>query len=406
MIPAAIQAPQAVAETINSFCPPGLSVAPVGTTITLYRGASKTPFASFAYTGPDSVLGIVVATWRIALADHGQPVTNITNVTTATAEEMKGLADALDILGWNRACEPTSWVRSYLNIEQIKLSEAREATEVAERRAAQIANDAMPAGYKLVSYHHVTEAGATTIYHWVTPTEEGPQSAAPAEALRGAWEQVATGDRERALGFLDALCVLGYHPDMNLDEWTEARMKQRDGRTVRFVDAADKVVLAGEVLRYEAKHLGDRLEWEAEVLHEVDVPGLMRDMSADAKATRVTDEQRQSACFIVGDKVLAGPRWTGITWMSAKGRAKTCRIEGIHVHGRVVAAPDAEGKCGPDQMAIKVPTSPWNLPAKLVRRIHGKKTLSFHVGGGKVITGTVAKVDASAISSMLLYVAT
>jgi len=86
--------------------------------------------------------------------------------------------------------------------------------------------------------------------------------------------------------------------------------------------------------------------------------------------------------------------------MSKKGRAKTCRIEGMTFSVSNLASSD------PAHTVIKVPTSPWNLPAKLVRRIHGKKTLSFHVGGGKVITGTVAKVDASAISSMLLYVAT
>jgi len=176
MIPAAIQAPQAVAETINSFCPPGLSVAPVGTTITLYRGASKTPFASFAYTGPDSVLGIVVATWRIALADHGQPVTNITNVSP-DVEKMKALVDALEILGWSHALEPTAFARSYLVIEQQTLAEAREAAAQAESRVRALESE--------------------------------------------------SADR------LDALCVLGYHPDMNLDEWTEARVKQRDATESR-----------------------------------------------------------------------------------------------------------------------------------------------------------------------------
>jgi hypothetical protein len=150
------------------------------------------------------------------------------------------------------------------------------------------------------------------------------------------------------------------------------------GRTVRFVDAADKVVLAGEVLRYEAKHLGDRLEWEAEVLHEVlhEVNVAGHDATAGATAEK------------------AGPRWTGITWMSKKGRAKTCRIEGLTF------------SAGPLTTVIKVPTSPYDLPTKLVRHIHGKKTLAFHVGSGKVITGIVDMVDASAISSMLLFVAT
>lgn len=86
--------------------------------------------------------------------------------------------------------------------------------------------------------------------------------------------------------------------------------------------------------------------------------------------------------------------------MSSKGRAKTCRIEGITFSVSDLAP------AGLAPTVIKVPTSPWNLPAKLVRRIHAGEKLSFHVGGGKVITGCVAKVDASAISSMLLYVAT
>lgn len=179
----------------------------------------------------------------------------------------------------------------------------------------------------------------------------------------------------------------------------------KPGPTVRFVDADDKLVLAGKVIRYESKNItGDRLEWEAEVLHEVDVPGLMRDVTADAKAPRVTDEQRQSACFIVGDKVLAGPRWTGITWMSKKGRAKTFRIEDMMV--TAVASPKLNEAPAPASLVIKVPTSPWNLPAKLVRRIHAGKQLSFHIALGRVIKGSVVKVDASAISSMLLFVAT
>ena len=138
------------------------------------------------------------------------------------------------------------------------------------------------------------------------------------------------------------------------------------------------MVLAGEVLRYEAKHLGDRLEWEAEVLHEVlhEVNVAGHDATAGATAEK------------------AGPRWTGITWMSKKGRAKTCRIEGLTF------------SAGPLTTVIKVPTSPYDLPTKLVRHIHGKKTLAFHVGSGKVITGIVDMVDASAISSMLLFVAT
>lgn len=658
MIPAAIQAPQAVAETINSFCPPGLSVAPVGTTIALYRGASKTPFASFAYTGPDSVLGIVVATWRIALADHGQPVTNITNVTTAPTEETKALVDALDILGWNRACEPTAWVRSYLNVEQIKLSEALQATAQTEKLSAE-ANDALARqrvrarvlldALRKLGYHSdmnldewtearvkqrdATESRVRVLESEATALRESEQravdasmnqraeieeavgwcfanpgrglaaelandaakalqeklvaSAPEAKTLRWAMAQAMHIGAETAIRWAEnedrrlrrapgadealtsetataalrkeAIVVLGWdgmgdpkawadeqvrNPgtrsgapllpaldrilttagigrdrgdviervqaladqkegarqearvavDQNVKlvkamistpirrvtlpggtqvrylihdgtDWVEAparseqpktvqaplfaadgdtRFKIADARwwkrgettaqdrtgrvwisaisgscagmtglpfkpgaTVRFVDASDKLILAGKVVRYEAKNItGDRLEWEAEVLHEVDLPGQMRDMTSTTKAPPVTDEQRKTACFIVGDKVLAGPRWTGITWMSKKGRAKTCRIEGLQVHSRIDAVADAEGKCGPDHIVIKVPTSPWNLPAKLVRRIHAGKPLAVHVGPNAVFKGCVAKVDASAISSMLLYVAT
>ncbi len=729
MIPAAIPAPQAVAETINSHCPPGLSVAPVGTTIALYRGASKTAFASFAYTGPDSVLGIVVATWRIALAEHSQPVTNITNVSNSLAaadiEEMKARSDALQILGWpGGPVEPTSWARSYLNIEAMTLSEAREAAEKAEKLQAE----------------------------------------ASVELAR---------QRDRARALLDALRKLGYHPDMDLDEWAEARVKQRDATesSVRALesevaamraeidemlpagshdlDAVRKVLLAakgfdnstrstaqlaedvaarlaatgeeadhqlnraerldgsigqisaayfdagfgpsptnahaicnalacarkrGEALKllgwdgtgtpdgWAMRHLqkvceseslaqirgalqdalglvepkrplieliddlraqrdkirtecglrektstgitichdtayvysgrwarackvlgidpakeppadiagfiGDpvaRAEWqgmdlvavlrnamervppseveaavviarnhlrrgepssaqqvleraakleikpaganvrhvatstilkdgrvrvdfpspvhEAETKSEIqknarrwrehyekladalfgpgalaipieracvyavearrcveqsvaaikgqpadlDVPAgsvlrmppstvvvgvdhatgesvtCMRERDAEAGIAPADREAEKTAGFTIGSKETVGPRWTGITWMSKKGRAKTCRIEGLHIQGRrtaVVVEPE------PNQVVIKVPTSPWNLPAKLVRRIRAWEKLSFHIGGGKVITGCVAKVDASAISSMLLYVAT
>ena len=569
MIPAAIQAPQAVAETINSFCPPGLSVAPVGTTITLYRGASKTPFASFAYTGPDSVLGIVVATWRIALADHGQPVTNITNVSP-DVEKMKALVDALEILGWSHALEPTAFARSYLVIEQQTLAEAREAAAQAESRVRALESE--------------------------------------------------SADR------LDALSVLGYHPDMNLDEWTEARMKQRDATESRvrvlesevaalrdseqraveasvrqsktsedalraaqhesdigvitqayfaagfgpspatpggIASALDKARRRGDALRAlgwdglvdpetwarhcptenetlaqirgaileslglakqgtgrpiiellgelvdardKARHYADRArmnlddakKWEVRVLdgfralafsvdpalswpHPATLPTSMeikalcdraesarkgcpadkapigkdayigevtaRYESPDASPVdkdlgkpatigvrftmepgegvdvarvlstqirRVESDGGAKVRYMVHDgkewveaparaeqpktgataEKQAGPRWTGITWMSKKGRAKTCRIEGMTF------------SAGPLTTVIKVPTSPYDLPTKLVRHIHGKKTLAFHVGSGKVITGIVDMVDASAISSMLLFVAT
>ncbi len=533
MIPAAIPAPQAVAETINSHCPPGLSVAPVGTTIALYRGASKTAFASFAYTGPDSVLGIVVATWRIALAEHSQPVTNITNVSNSLAaadiEEMKARSDALQILGWpGGPVEPTSWARSYLNIEAMTLSEAREAAEKAEKLQAE----------------------------------------ASVELAR---------QRDRTRALLDALCKLGYHPDMDLDEWAEARVKQRDATesSVRALesevaamraeidemlpagshdlDAVRKVLLAakgfdnstrstaqlaedvaarlsatGDELERprdraakanadigvitqgyfaagfgpspatpggiagaldKARRRGDALRtlgwdgivdpetWarhcptESETLAQVRgallealglakqgtgrpiiellaelveardkarhyaeraFPGALGPVAqrlidnpsmqnigktatigvrivmdpkdgvdvARALSTPLTATPEKAAGFTIGSKETVGPRWTGITWMSSKGRAKTCRIEGITFSVSDLAP------AGLAPTVIKVPTSPWNLPAKLVRRIHAGEKLSFHVGGGKVITGCVAKVDASAISSMLLYVAT
>lgn len=684
MIPAAIQAPQAVAETINSFCPPGLSVAPVGTTITLYRGASKTPFASFAYTGPDSVLGIVVATWRIALADHGQPVTNITNVSP-DVEKMKALVDALEILGWSHALEPTAFARSYLVIEQQTLAEAREAAAQAESRVRALESESADRldALSVLGYHpdmnldewtearmkqrDATESRVRVLESEVAALRDSEQRAVEAsvrqsktseDALRAAQHEsdigvitqayfaagfgpspatpggIASaldkarrrGDALRALGWdglvdpetwarhcptenetlaqirgaileslglakqgtgrpiiellgelVDARDKARHYADrarMNLDDakkwevrvldgfralafsvdpalswphpatlptsmeikalcdraesarkgcpadkapigkdayigevtaryespdaspvdkeaprepslrtrWMalrdaavavatrledglaginnlseqnlgkpatigvrftmepgegvdvarvlstqiptpsalfaadgDSRFKIADarrwkrgasatqdrvgrvwatrisgscvgmtglpfkaGRTVRFVDAADKVVLAGEVLRYEAKHLGDRLEWEAEVLHEVlhEVNVAGHDATAGATAEK------------------AGPRWTGITWMSKKGRAKTCRIEGLTF------------SAGPLTTVIKVPTSPYDLPTKLVRHIHGKKTLAFHVGSGKVITGIVDMVDASAISSMLLFVAT
>lgn len=645
MIPAAIQAPQAVAETINSFCPPGLSVAPVGTTITLYRGASKTPFASFAYTGPDSVLGIVVATWRIALADHGQPVTNITNVSP-DVEKMKALVDALEILGWSHALEPTAFARSYLVIEQQTLAEAREAAAQAESRVRALESESADRldALSVLGYHpdmnldewtearmkqrDATESRVRVLESEVAALRDSEQRAVEAsvrqsktseDALRAAQHEsdigvitqayfaagfgpspatpggIASaldkarrrGDALRALGWdglvdpetwarhcptenetlaqirgaileslglakqgtgrpiiellgelVDARDKARHYADrarMNLDDakkwevrvldgfralafsvdpalsWPhpatlptsmeikalcdraesarkgcpadkapigkdayigevtaryespdaspvdkdlgkpatigvrftmepgegvdvarvlstqiptpsalfaadgDSRFKIADarrwkrgasatqdrvgrvwatrisgscvgmtglpfkaGRTVRFVDAADKVVLAGEVLRYEAKHLGDRLEWEAEVLHEVlhEVNVAGHDATAGATAEK------------------AGPRWTGITWMSKKGRAKTCRIEGLTF------------SAGPLTTVIKVPTSPYDLPTKLVRHIHGKKTLAFHVGSGKVITGIVDMVDASAISSMLLFVAT
>lgn len=131
MAPAAIQVPQVVAETINSFCPPGLSVARMGPNIGLHRGASKTPFASFVYYGPDSVLGIMVAIWRIAFSEKVQPVTNIN--TAPDDEATKSLSNALEILGWSRALDPTEFARSYLMIEQQTLAEAREAMAQAEK---------------------------------------------------------------------------------------------------------------------------------------------------------------------------------------------------------------------------------------------------------------------------------
>jgi hypothetical protein len=638
-IPASFPAPQAVVEVINSHCPPGFSVASVGASVSLYRGASKSPFAAFSYTGEGSALGIVVAIWRIALAEKAQPVTNITNVSNSLAaadiEEMKARGDALEILGWSATLEPTAWARSYLNIEQVTLANERERAEKAESRirvleseatalrdseqrtaeasfeqadaigVAQERIKALLAGLWKLSYHpemdldewiaarvkqrdqtegklaaahkaltilgwlpalsfepvlwaeskraeiygpanmnrraEIEEAvgwcftnpgrglaaelandaakalqeklaasapeaknlrwamaqamhiGAETAIRWAENEDRrlrrapGADEALAAETATAAlrkealvalgWDGMGdpkawavgsglssgrllnylqdalvtlgwggTGDPlEWAEQHIKALRTLGYRPQdwTTIEEWavvTHERHKQgirppesetlaqirgaleealgrvmgatcpiielvvalaaqRDGlrenlaRREREIGKMHETV--GVSFRDEAKNItGDRLEWEAEVLHEVDVPGHLRDFAGHGSpvpkieqtggvagdAPKVTDEQRQTACFIVGDKVLAvGPRWTGITWMSAKGRAKTCRIEGL------TAQLDPGMK---STWLIDVPS----LPPKLWRRIAGGSPVAFHVGEGRVLKGIALRI--------------
>lgn len=743
-IPASIPAPQAVVELINSHCPPGFSVSSVGASVSLYRGASKTPLAAFSYTGPDSVINIVVAIWRIALAEKG-PVTNITNVNGAEAaslavEQSKGYRDALEILGWPGACDPTAWARSYLNIEQVTLAEARQESALAAEklRTSETVRSSVSADLEQIwAAFTVAEgkdepASASSIAEFILAQEgakEALKSALAAEdkeraraekaesririleseatALRDSEQRAVDASVRQSKTSEDALRILGWngedHPEkwahdksraiqdaltearhqrdratqhegdigviaqayfaagfgpspatpggiasaldkarrrgdalralgwdglvdpetwarhcptenetlaqirgailealglakqgtgrpiiellgelvdardkarhyadrarMNLDDakkwevrvldgfralafsvdpaliwpnpatlptsmeikalcdraesarkgcpadkapigkdayigevtaryespdaspvdkeaprepslrtrWMalrdaavavatrledglaginnlseqnlgkpatigvrftmepgdgvdvarvlstplptpsalfaadgDSRFKIADarrwkrgasatqdrvgrvwathisgscvgmtglpfkaGRTVRFVDAADKVVLAGEVLRYEAKHLGDRLEWEAEVLHEVNVAG--HDATAGAAAEK------------------AGPRWTGITWMSAKGRAKTCRIEGL----------TAELEPGTKSTwLIDVPS----LPPKLWRRIASGDRVALHVGAGRVLQGCALHIVQGGPQAHRLYV--
>lgn len=583
-IPASIPPPQAVVELINSHCPPSFSVSSVGTSVSLYRGASKTPLAAFSYTGPDSVIGVTVAIWRIALAEKAQPVTNITNVSNSLAaadiEEMKARGDALEILGWPGACDPTAWARSYLNIEQVTLAEARqEAALAAEKlRTSETVRSSVSADLEQIwAAFTVAEgrdepASASSIAEFILAQEgakEALKAALAAEdkeraraekaksririleseatALRDSeqravdasvearvalkslgWDEVqhpiqvwarqradslAKGLREareaaeqgttrivelsaevgtvqaQNKALLAGLWKLSYHPDMDLDEWVAARVKQRDQTEGKLEAAHKALMLLGwlpalsiePILWAESKRaeldgaereladlqrllaaaqggprvseepedlltLGPRLRAMGPALRKLrldhavplrhaprrdqgPLPDPRRQGCPSSRVASLLSSMRShsgsrlsSIAASIGTLASVararsviwveaparseqakpvGPRWTGITWMSKKGRAKTCRIEGLTIGRSDLALVEA----GP-VIEIKVPTSPWNLPAKLVCRIHGKKTLSFHVGGGKVITGTVAKVDASAISSMLLYVAT
>lgn len=81
------------------------------------------------------------------------------------------------------------------NIEVYRDLDAKfaELGRAAARMPAQIANDAMPPGYKLIV--HTNEHG-TTAYRWTMPLTEGQNWPSPAEALRGAWERTTHHDRE------------------------------------------------------------------------------------------------------------------------------------------------------------------------------------------------------------------
>jgi hypothetical protein len=78
--------------------------------------------------------------------------------------------------------------------------------------------------------------------------------------------------------------------------------------------------------------------------------------------------------------------WTGITWTSRKGKAKSFSIPGM-----VLASHTAEGTSGPFT-SVDIPEGVAHLPMDLLRRVRYGGLLTFHMGDLKR-TGIISGVD-------------
>lgn len=111
---------------------------------------------------------------------------------------------------------------------------------------------------------------------------------------------------------------------------------------------------------------------------------LAKDGASDS--TVVTARHGAGGWKIEGPVPAKAPGWTGITWTSRKGKAKS-----VSVPGMVLASGIAEGTSGPFT-SVDIPEGVAHLPMDLLRRVRYGGLLTFHMGDLKR-TGIISGVD-------------